>query len=118
MRALWCISTCGLLMGIGILGAQQRTIEIRAERMNIITDSQQRSTKIEAEQAEIVVDSIRLKAKRIVRLRLFNGRDLSGWKAYLADPNAKMEDVWRVEDGILICKGTPLGYLYTENDYK
>ncbi|MFN3689685.1 MAG: hypothetical protein ACK4UU_02035, partial [Fimbriimonadales bacterium] len=40
-------------------------------------------------------------------IQLFNGRDLTGWKAYLADPNAKMEDVWRVEDGILICKGEP-----------
>jgi len=50
-------------------------------------------------------------------IKLFNGRDLTGWKAYLADPNAKMEDVWRVENGILICKGEPLGYIYTEKDY-
>jgi hypothetical protein len=57
-------------------------------------------------------------AKRVQVIKLFNGRDLSGWKAYLADPNAKMEDVWRVEDGILICKGEPLGYIYTEQDYK
>jgi hypothetical protein len=49
-------------------------------------------------------------------IKLFNGRDLTGWKAYLADPNAKMEDVWRVEDGILICKGEPLGYIYTERE--
>jgi hypothetical protein len=57
-------------------------------------------------------------AKRVQVVKLFNGRDLTGWKAYLADPNAKMEDVWRVEDGILICKGEPLGYIYTERDYK
>lgn len=56
--------------------------------------------------------------KRVQVIQLFNGRDLSGWKAYLADPNATMEDVWRVEEGILICKGEPPGYLYTERDYK
>ncbi|MCS7272945.1 MAG: DUF1080 domain-containing protein [Fimbriimonadales bacterium] len=118
MRALWCIGACGLLIGIGVVAAQQCMTGIRAKRLTVITDSQQRAKEIRAEQAEIVIDSIRLKAKRIVKLRLFNGRDLSGWKAYLADPNAKMEDVWRVENGILICKGTPLGYLYTEKDYK
>jgi hypothetical protein len=43
-------------------------------------------------------------------IRLFNGKDLTGWDYYLADPNAKMEDVWSVdrEQGILICKGSPL----------
>jgi hypothetical protein len=42
-------------------------------------------------------------------IRLFNGKDLTGWDYYLADPNAKMEDVWSVdrEQGILICKGSP-----------
>ena len=38
--------------------------------------------------------------RRVQVIKLFNGRDLTGWKAYLADPNAKMDDVWRVEDGI------------------
>lgn len=52
-------------------------------------------------------------------IRLFNGKDLSGWDYYLADPNAKMEDVWMVdkEQGILICKGSPPGYIYTKKDY-
>ncbi|UCG87971.1 MAG: DUF1080 domain-containing protein [Gemmatimonadota bacterium] len=51
-------------------------------------------------------------------IRLFNGRDLSGWEYFLVDEDAEMEDVWSVEDGILICKGEPGGYLYTENDYE
>jgi hypothetical protein len=52
-------------------------------------------------------------------IRLFNGKDLTSWDYYLADPNAKMEDVWSVdrEQGILICKGSPPGYLYTKQDY-
>ncbi|HID22406.1 MAG TPA: hypothetical protein EYP14_08390, partial [Planctomycetaceae bacterium] len=32
---------------------------------------------------------------------LFNGKSLEGWTYYLVDPNAKMEDVWSVRDGIL-----------------
>jgi hypothetical protein len=49
---------------------------------------------------------------------LFNGRDLSGWAYYLVDEGATMEDVWSVEDGLLVCQGEPRGYLYTENDYQ
>ncbi|MHC4073474.1 MAG: 3-keto-disaccharide hydrolase [Planctomycetota bacterium] len=42
---------------------------------------------------------------------------LETWASYLADPQAQMQDVWRVEDGVLICTGKPLGYLYTKKDY-
>jgi len=51
-------------------------------------------------------------------IRLFNGSDLSGWEHFLVDEDAEMEDVWSVEDGILVCRGEPRGYLYTENDYE
>jgi hypothetical protein len=44
---------------------------------------------------------------------LFNGKDLAGWGFHLVDPNAKMGDVWSVRDGILVCKGEPIGYLHT-----
>src|SRR5204863_478690 len=52
-------------------------------------------------------------------IRLFNGRDFSGWTYCLGDSNAKMEDVWSVDrdQGIIICKGRPLGYIRTLNDY-
>jgi len=49
---------------------------------------------------------------------LFNGKNLDGWDYRLVDPNVKMADVWRVEDGILICKGEPLGYLMTKGSYR
>jgi hypothetical protein len=39
------------------------------------------------------------------------------WTHYLADPNVTMQDVWQLKDGALICKGTPLGYLYTKEAY-
>jgi 3-keto-disaccharide hydrolase len=51
-------------------------------------------------------------------VKLFNGKDLSGWKIFV-EPKSKVkpETVWSVKDGIIICKGQPLGYLITEKDY-
>lgn len=45
------------------------------------------------------------------------GENLDGWECYLADQEAKVQDVWRIQDGVLICTGRPLGYLYTKSDY-
>jgi hypothetical protein len=45
-------------------------------------------------------------------IELFNGKDLNGWSYVLADPKVKMEDVWSVQNGILVCKGEPIGVLY------
>lgn len=54
----------------------------------------------------------------VQEINLFNGSDLSGWEYFLVDSNAVMEDVWSVEDGILVCQGEPRGYLQTENGYE
>jgi hypothetical protein len=48
---------------------------------------------------------------------LFNGKDLTGWSHFLVDPKVPAADVWSVKDGVLICKGDPLGYLHTNADY-
>ena len=50
-------------------------------------------------------------------VRLFNGKDLGGWSHFLVDPKVKMEDVWSVRDGVLVCKGEPLGFLQTTTEY-
>jgi len=50
-------------------------------------------------------------------IELFNGANLDGWEAFLVDPEVAKEDVWSVHDGILVCKGEPLGYLYTDASY-
>jgi hypothetical protein len=50
---------------------------------------------------------------------LFNGKDLTGWKAYL-DPkvaDADPKKVWTVENGEIHCIGKPFGYLLTEREY-
>ena len=49
---------------------------------------------------------------------LFNGKDFTGWKHHLVDENVKMEDVWSVVDGAIVCKGVPFGYLATESSYQ
>lgn len=48
---------------------------------------------------------------------LFNGRDLAGWKAYLTGDEAGLEDVWSVREGLLVCLGEPMGYLYTGESF-
>jgi hypothetical protein len=51
-------------------------------------------------------------------IKLFNGKDLTGWKIFV-EPKSKVkpESVWSVKDGVIICKGKPLGYLITEKEY-
>lgn len=43
---------------------------------------------------------------------LFNGKDLSGWKA-IDGP----QESWRVEDGVVFCTGDGAGWLSTEAEY-
>lgn len=50
--------------------------------------------------------------------KLFNGTNLDGWSHVLVGDGMKKEDVWSVEDGVLICKGQPFGYLFTEDSYQ
>lgn len=48
---------------------------------------------------------------------LFNGKDLSGWTWISRDKKSKIGDVWTVKDGVLICKGKPIGYIRTDDSY-
>lgn len=50
-------------------------------------------------------------------IALFNGKDLNGWNAYLVEENVPMADVWSVQDGLLVCKGQPMGYLFTKESF-
>lgn len=52
------------------------------------------------------------------KIKLFNGENLEGWTYHLSDENARQDDVWSVEDGVLICTGKPAGYIRTEDSYK
>jgi hypothetical protein len=44
---------------------------------------------------------------------LFNGKDLSGWVNVNTDP-----DTWSVKDGILVCKGRPIGVMRSDKQYE
>ena len=44
--------------------------------------------------------------------------EIAGWKSFHEGKDVKTRDVWTLgKDGILDCKGSPKGYLYTEKDY-
>jgi len=42
---------------------------------------------------------------------------LADWEFTSEDPQAKLEDVWSVDGRIVICKGTPKGYIATAGEY-
>ena len=44
---------------------------------------------------------------------LFNGQDLTGW----VDVNTSPE-TWSVQDGLLVCQGTPIGVMRSEKQYE
>jgi Domain of Unknown Function (DUF1080) len=48
---------------------------------------------------------------------LFNGKDLTGWKAFLVN-HADPAKTWSVKDGMIVCTGHPNGFLYTDGSYK
>lgn len=48
---------------------------------------------------------------------LFNGRDLTGWNHVSADPNVPLSSVWTVDNGLIHCKGDPIGFLYSDQSF-
>ncbi len=44
---------------------------------------------------------------------LFNGKDLTGWVDVNTSP-----DTWSVRDGLLVCKGQPIGVMRSEQQYE
>jgi Domain of Unknown Function (DUF1080) len=52
-------------------------------------------------------------------IKLFNGKDFTGWKKYLdSKKNADPDTIWSVKDGMIVCEGSVLGYLLTEKEYE
>jgi hypothetical protein len=50
-------------------------------------------------------------------IELFNGKNLKGWTAVPADSQAGPEPTWTVRDGIIICTGEPIGFLYSDREF-
>ncbi|MDR1116151.1 MAG: DUF1080 domain-containing protein [Tannerella sp.] len=49
---------------------------------------------------------------------LFNGKDLSNWNFVIDGDKAPHEDVFSVQDGVILIQGNPFGYMYTKKKYK
>ena len=47
---------------------------------------------------------------------LFNGENLDGWNIFPAQPSDAAK-VWITRDGVLICEGSPVGYIRTIKDF-
>jgi hypothetical protein len=55
--------------------------------------------------------------RELIAKQLPNG-EIEGWKSFHQGGATKTGDVWKLQaDGVLVCKGNPLGYLYTEKTY-
>ncbi|MDX2148250.1 MAG: DUF1080 domain-containing protein [Planctomycetota bacterium] len=53
-------------------------------------------------------------------IALFNGKDLTGWNAFVPDlikEGKNPADVWSVQDGVLVCAGKPVGYIKTDKSF-
>ena len=46
-------------------------------------------------------------------IELFNGKDINAWNHVLLDPKVAKDDVWSVKDGVIVCKGSPVGFIST-----
>jgi hypothetical protein len=43
---------------------------------------------------------------------------LEGWESFCEKEGTPIADVWKLQDGVLTCQGTPKGYIYTSKDYR
>jgi hypothetical protein len=51
------------------------------------------------------------------KIVLFNGKDFTGWKMFVREPDYDVTKVWSVKDGTIHCVGQPNGYIRTTTDY-
>ena len=70
-----------------------------------------------ADLLEFLRSNPRVPGRRLSEQALFNGQDFRGWTFHSDTPGAKLEDVFSIENSVLVCKGNPIGYLRTTEDY-
>jgi len=56
------------------------------------------------------------KKKSAKEISLFNGKNMDGWN-WFTKYGGRIENVWSVKDGVMICRGYPNGYIQTEKEY-
>lgn len=68
-------------------------------------------------------DEVRYRSIRIREFDALPERDLlagglEGWRWVPAEEGSRLEDVWSFADGVLSCRGRPIGYLRTEETFE
>ena len=71
-----------------------------------------------AQAALVFVLASCLRSSHAEEVELFNGKNLDGWVPFLTTDEVPPDSVWTVSDGILTCKGEPLGYLYSKDSFQ
>jgi hypothetical protein len=51
------------------------------------------------------------------KMVLWNGKDFSGWKLFVPNPDHDVTKTWSIKDGVIRCEGRPAGYMRTEAEY-
>jgi hypothetical protein len=51
------------------------------------------------------------------KMKLWNGKDFSGWKLFIPTDTVDVHTVWTVKDKVIHCSGRFNGYMRTEADY-
>ncbi|MHC4657512.1 MAG: 3-keto-disaccharide hydrolase [Planctomycetota bacterium] len=51
------------------------------------------------------------------KMVLWNGKDFTGWKLFVRDPDHDVTKTWSIKDSMICCTGRPAGYMRTEVEY-
>lgn len=57
-------------------------------------------------------------SSQTAEVKLWNGKDFTGWEFFLSDSAVDPMNVWSVREGILHCTGVPLGYIRTDKKFQ
>jgi len=49
---------------------------------------------------------------------LWNGEDFTGWERFVPGAAVDVNDIWRIREGAIYCKGVPNGYMRTQTSHK
>ncbi len=106
----------------GVRTSLERDAIVARRKARVSTMPDNLSAQLEAQELADVVAFLRLDrhAERPWGpwRELFNARDLDGWVAFSPEGDAAAAQTWSVQDGVLDCRGSPLGYLRTEATYE
>jgi len=121
MRAQpFAILTRNLIVGIVALSTVSTVLALQGAPTNTLPTSEPPGIgqKLGSTSQQFMNDGTPLELGSPVRI--FNGKDTTGWKAFVPDLSKDGKDpmsVWSVADGVLQCAGRPIGYIQTEALY-